>query len=232
MITFMRGNHTFKSFPTIEDLVTWNKSRTVDEVHGFEMFSLSRGGDVPNVHCGMTETYPEFVTRCVSIAVKYFSGEQEKDSERKSAKSIDPSILDLCQSWAGNRSKDPRSQVGAAVYDPVTGGVFLGYNGFPKGIPDLNSRWQKRDKEDINGKQVYVVHAERNALRKAAMAIGENVARCTLYCTHKPCGSCMLDIVSHGIKRVVYANQHWNDPVTDMLSKEAGVVLDWIAVDK
>jgi deoxycytidylate deaminase len=177
------------------------------------------------------ETHTAFVDRCIRVLSDGKPAPADEDYTRKSAKSIDESVLDLCVSWANNRSKDPNTKVGAAVYDPVTGGVFLGYNGFPKGIADLNSRWQNRNKDDPNAKYPLVVHAERNALRKAGMALGENVARCVLYCTHKPCGPCMVEIAAYGIKRVAFSNKHWDDPLTDKIAQEAKVTLDWITVD-
>lgn len=229
MIYLTRGNHTTKTFFNVGDLRRWRETADHAEFYGFEMLSNRDG---ITLHRGLGETDIGFLDLCLRVLSDGKPERGDEDYTRKSAKSIDASILELCASWANNRSKDPNTKVGAAVYDPVTGGVFLGYNGFPRGIVDLNSRWQNRDKADINGKQGFVAHAEKNALRKAAMAIGENVARCVLYCTHKPCGSCMLDIVSHGIKRVVFVNKHWDDPMTDKLAQEAEITLDWIAVDK
>lgn len=229
MIYLIRGNHTSKSFFNLGDFRKWRDTADHSEFFGFEMMSNKDG---LKLHLQRGEATLTFLDRCVGVLAGDAPKPQDEDYTRKSAKSIDESVLDLCASWATNRSKDPNTKVSAAVYDPVTGGVFLGYNGFPKGIADLNSRWQNRDKADKNAKYFFVQHAEKNALRKAAMALGENVARCVLYCTHKPCGTCMLDIVSHGIKRVVFVNKHWDDPVTDKLAQEAEITLDWITVGK
>lgn len=225
MIYLVRGNHTSKSFFNLGDLRRWRETADHDEFYGFEMLS-NRDGVTIHLDGHKGETYSAFLDRCIRVLSDGKPAPADEDYSRKSAKSIDASILDLCVSWANNRSKDPNTKVSAAVYDPVTGGVFLGYNGFPKGIADLNSRWQNRDKNSLDSKYPFSVHAERNALRKAAMAIGENVARCVLYCTHKPCGSCMLDIVSHGIKRVVFIEKHWDDPITDKLAQEAEITLE------
>jgi hypothetical protein len=66
MITFMRGNHTFKAFPTLSELLDWNRTRTDAEVYGFEMFSINRGRVL--LRKEPRETYPDFVIRAVRAA--------------------------------------------------------------------------------------------------------------------------------------------------------------------
>jgi len=100
--------------------------------------------------------------------------------------------------------------VGAVVYDPETGGMFFGYNGFPKNIPDETAIWETPNKYD------YVVHAEVNAIRKATSALGHHVSRCELYSTNHPCHCCMKDaIIPAGIKKIRYINSHPEDELTD-----------------
>ena len=136
--------------------------------------------------------------------------------EIKSAKDIQNSIFDLITSWAENRSKDPRTKVGACVYDPVTGGVYLGYNGFPKGVADWADRW------DRPAKYSFVIHAEVNAIIKALQALGADVARCSLHITHQPCSGCMQMILQTGIKEVYYRNAK-PDAISELMAKEARI---------
>lgn len=96
----------------------------------------------------------------------------------------------LAQLFAQMRSKDPNTRVGSCVYDPLTGGLFLGYNGFPKGIPDFRRHWDNRDANSPDSKYARVVHAEANAVRKAMQALGQ-LDRCTLYVTHYLCHKCV-----------------------------------------
>lgn len=75
--------------------------------------------------------------------------------------------------FAKARSKDPNTKVGACVYDPASGGLFLGYNSFPKGFPDLKPLYDCRDKAGQNfvvgSKAEYAVDCDdgHNARRNA-----------------------------------------------------------------
>lgn len=124
---------------------------------------------------------------------------------RASAKSIDESIALTTEAWAQARSKDPSTKVGACIHDPSTGGLFLGYNGFPSAVPDRDEWWANR--EELPNKLCkydLVVHAEVNAVRKALVA-GVKLETASLYCTHLPCPRCMRDVIcANGIKTVYY----------------------------
>ena len=91
-------------------------------------------------------------------------------------------------------SKDPSTKVGAVLVGTDKRQVALGYNGFPPGITDSNSRLADRDI-----KLRYTLHAERNVLDNAHFP----TQGATLYVTHPPCTSCALSIISKGIRRVV-----------------------------
>lgn len=66
-----------------------------------------------------------------------------------STKTVNAAVMDLVRTWADLRSKDPSTKVGACVIDPATGGLFLGYNGFPAGVADSQDIWTRRtDSED------------------------------------------------------------------------------------
>lgn len=126
----------------------------------------------------------------------------------KSRDSLEYAIMAVCHLWAGSRSKDPSTKVGACIYDPHSGGLFLGYNGFPAGVPDLEDAWKARsadpDKALHLTKYDLVIHAETNAVRKALIA-GVDLRQAMLICTHIPCSHCMKDVVvANGIKTVIY----------------------------
>lgn len=67
----------------------------------------------------------------------------------------------------------------------------LGYNGAP---PSVEIDWGERDQ-----RRGYVVHAEVNALRWVRP--GEVALAAS---TSLPCATCMLEIVSYGIRRVAF----------------------------
>lgn len=128
----------------------------------------------------------------------------------RSERDMSDAILLVCQTWAQARSKDPKTKVGAAVFDPRTGGLFLGYNGFPAGVPDYTDRW------DGPHKYEWVVHAEANAIRKALMAL-HDLSDCTLYCTHEPCLACVRDwILPSGVRTVCFIHRR-DDEARDRL---------------
>jgi dCMP deaminase len=103
--------------------------------------------------------------------------------------------------------------------------MFLGYNGFPKGISDTEERWGPDNKYN------YVIHAEENALIKALMGLGIRVRECELYVTLQPCHMCMRLIVQCGIKTVYYLNAR-PDPITAEMAREAGVTVSKFEVEK
>lgn len=141
---------------------------------------------------------------------------------QKSRLELMPSVMRMCKLWADMRSKDPSTKVGAAIYDGATGGLSLGYNGFPAGMPEDSDWWNTRigtvcnEPEDMT--EVYqltkydlVIHAEVNAARKALMA-GVNLrdASSILVCTHIPCPQCFKDVVlANRMQTVLYATDNY-----------------------
>lgn len=94
------------------------------------------------------------------------------------------------------RSKDPSTKVGAVIIDPDERPVAYGYNGFPRGVRDLKSRWERPYKYD------FVCHAEHNAIEHSRMR--GDISGSTIYLTHfPPCQNCAKMIVQAGIKKVV-----------------------------
>lgn len=141
-----------------------------------------------------------------------------QDGFLQSQEDINTSIMIIVDQWAKLRSKDPNTKVGAGVYDPVTGALFLGYNGFPSKFPDSKSLWCNRDKNSLFNKYEFVIHAEANAIRKALMALGDQVSRCHLYVTHYPCHRCLVDfIIPNQIKTIFFSSYYPEDVLSQQL---------------
>lgn len=129
------------------------------------------------------------------------------------------------------RSKDPRSQNGAAITSSDNRILSTGYNGFlhvePKhGNNDEIYSWEK-DEDFTKDRLSYVVHAEANALLNYR-GIHRDMVGGTLYCTQIPCNECAKLIAQSGIKKVIYLYDE-NKPrveVTKKILKYAGVELE------
>lgn len=91
-------------------------------------------------------------------------------------------------------SKDPSTKAGAVIVDDYRRVVSHGYNGFPRGVIDSDSRYDDRDT-----RLLMVVHAEANALSNAPIPIRGT----TLFCTNFPCNECAKLIIQEGIYSVV-----------------------------
>ncbi|MEM5877858.1 MAG: dCMP deaminase family protein [Candidatus Aenigmatarchaeota archaeon] len=105
-------------------------------------------------------------------------------------------------------SKDPSTKVGAVIVDDKNIILGLGYNGFPRGVPD-----REDDYLDKKVKYELIVHAEMNAILNSS----KNLYNCnaTIYIWPLfPCNECAKAISQSGIKRVVSVkndkNQKWN----------------------
>lgn len=100
------------------------------------------------------------------------------------------------------KSKDPSSQIGAVIVGVDKQVLSTGFNGFPRGINELDeTRWERPIKYQ------YVEHAERNAIYNAART-GVSLKGATLYLCGfgpptAPCTECAKAIIQSGIARVV-----------------------------
>ena len=125
-------------------------------------------------------------------------------------------------------SKDPSTQIGAiAVKDKRL--ISTGYNGFPRGIQDLDDRWNNREE-----KYKYVVHAEMNCIYNANYH-NQSLKGSTMYIVGLPvCHECAKGIIQAGVIRVVAefkdAPLKWakSTEITEKMFKEADVVYDKI----
>ena len=128
-------------------------------------------------------------------------------------------------------SKDPSTKVGAVVARSNHTIVSIGYNGFPRGIEDSESRLNNREL-----KYSLVVHAEANAI----LNTNEYLGGYTLYggiTTHyaPTCNECAKLIIQSGICRVVGRklkgeNNRWDDPnrIARDMYLEAGIIVDML----
>ncbi len=135
----------------------------------------------------------------------------------------DRRFLDLADHIA-QWSKDPRTKVGAVIVDEKKRVVSVGYNGFPRGVGDDDSRYVDRPT-----KHLFVAHAERNALDNAPLMVDG----CTMYVPLLPCNECAKSIIQKGITRVVtYKVKRdgtgFNWDITLKMFKEAGITLDLV----
>lgn len=122
------------------------------------------------------------------------------------------------------RSKDPNTQVGAAIVDENHRVVSVGYNGFPAGVSDDEFPWS-REGDVLTSKYAFVVHAELNAILNSQ----RSVRGCTIYVSLFPCNECAKAIIQSGIKKIVYESDKYNGVDTNIASKRmlkaAGVEL-------
>lgn len=107
----------------------------------------------------------------------------------------DQRFLDLATLVSG-WSKDPSTKTGAVIVGPDRSVLSVGFNGFPKGMPDLPKLYENREE-----KYSRIIHAEVNALLYAGRPLHEG---CTLYIApFMPCDRCVVQMLQAGIKRFV-----------------------------
>ena len=135
--------------------------------------------------------------------------------------------LHRAYSYAESKSLDPSTQNAAILLhpNPTIGVLVQAANGLPTGITLSDEVWRSPDK------YLYVEHAERNVIYKAAKR-GVITQGLTMYCPWICCADCARAIIQAGIKKVVghqdlldLTPDRWKNSVdvgTGML-KEAGV---------
>ena len=130
-------------------------------------------------------------------------------------------VANMVATW----SKDPGTKVGAVLVSERRI-IATGYNGFPQGIEDYESRYNDRET-----KLALTVHAEVNAILNAAKN-GAKTEHTTLYVTFPPCVSCTTAVIQAGVTRVVRphlstAPERWVDSFSKggKLMIEAGILV-------
>ena len=124
-------------------------------------------------------------------------------------------------------SKDPSRKIGAVAIGDKGQVLSQGYNGFPRGIFDYESRYENRET-----KYQYVVHAEMNCIYNATYN-GVSLADSSLYVWGLPaCSECAKGIIQVGIKKVYWSTDvevpdTWKQSLklSESMFKEANVEL-------
>lgn len=118
---------------------------------------------------------------------------------------------------SAQRSKDPRTQVGACIVNEENKIVGIGYNGMPVGCHDDEMPWGRDSDNILETKQLYVCHAELNAVLNKNSA---DVKNCTIYVALFPCNECAKVVIQSGIKEVVYYSDKYKDKPEFVASKK------------
>lgn len=116
-----------------------------------------------------------------------------------------------------DRSTCRRLKVGAALVSPG-GGVSIGYNGAPRGMPHCTPETC----DPFGSRCLSTVHAETNAILAAART-GMIISGSHLYCTHSPCESCARMIINSDIVGVTFSHLYGEEGVK--LLATAGITI-------
>ncbi|KAH8261341.1 hypothetical protein KR044_007425 [Drosophila immigrans] len=117
---------------------------------------------------------------------------------------------------SAKRSKDPVTQVGACIVDKHNRIVAIGYNGFPRNCSDDIFPWTKNGGDSLENKNLYVVHAEANAILNSS---GTSLDGTRLYTTLFPCNECTKLIIQSGIRDIFYISDKYADKPIYQASK-------------
>lgn len=120
-------------------------------------------------------------------------------------------------------SKDRSTQCGAVLVRPDKTVCSVGYNGFPKKMPDLDEYYENREE-----KYSRIIHCEINAV----LAAREPLNGYTLYVwPFMTCERCAVHVIQAGITRVVAPEtpldkkERWAASFEKLLSTTLSVVL-------
>lgn len=102
-------------------------------------------------------------------------------------------FIDLVETFA-KWSKDPSRKIGCVIVSADRGIIGHGYNGFPKGVPDVADAFYNKEY-----KRLRMIHAELNAVLNSS----SNLADSTLFTNRFPCHTCAGVIVQKNIGKIV-----------------------------
>ncbi|XP_033742666.1 deoxycytidylate deaminase-like isoform X2 [Pecten maximus] len=117
---------------------------------------------------------------------------------------------------SAQRSKDPKTQVGACIVNTENKIVGIGYNGMPQGCNDDLMPWNRNADSILDTKQLYVCHAELNAVLNKNST---DVKDCTVYVALFPCNECAKVLIQSRIKEVVYYSDKYHHKVEFVASR-------------
>lgn len=126
------------------------------------------------------------------------------------------------------KSKDPSTQVGCVIVGPDNEIRSTGFNGFPRGVNELDdTRWERPIKYE------WVEHAERNAVFNAAH-VGIQLKGCRAYLNWEPhpCINCTKGFIQAGIIEVIgpnipfpsHAGVDWKFEISKTMMTEANII--------
>jgi len=142
--------------------------------------------------------------------------------------------MKMCQVVA-SQSKDPSTKVGAIIVGKDDLVLSTGFNGFPRGVKDLDVRYFDRET-----KYKLIEHAERNAIYNAARA-GTSLLDSTLFVQWMPCHECARAIIQSGIARIFVGNfgdeklkKRWEESwgYSALMFAESGIELTFVDLPK
>ncbi|MDE0011612.1 MAG: dCMP deaminase family protein [Candidatus Poribacteria bacterium] len=115
------------------------------------------------------------------------------------------------------RSSCGRRRIGAVIVNEKNIIISTGYNGTPSGMLNcVDGGCARLGKDKSIGTGVSLpedmcMHAEENAIIFAAR-YGQAVDGAMIYCTVKPCHSCLKKIIQAGIRHIIYDgyNGEWS----------------------
>ena len=116
--------------------------------------------------------------------------------------SFDLYALELAET-ASRRSEDVFRKVGAVGLTNDKRVVAVAYNGLPSGFYMDQALSESRD-----ARRPYMIHAETNLCSLFKRGEVETVG-----ITCSPCSTCFLNLLSHGVKRVIYNGEYTDNDV-------------------
>lgn len=126
-------------------------------------------------------------------------------------------------------SKDPSTQCGAIIVGESGQVLSQGYNGFPRGLSDLDELYADREL-----KYKRISHAEMNAIYNASRT-GVSLYGSTIYVHGLPvCHECAKAIIQVGIEKVVMQKNtkkdRWNEScdLAQKFFREVGIKTSYI----
>jgi len=132
-------------------------------------------------------------------------------------------------SLASTRSCDSQTKHGCVITDKNHRVLGVGYNSFPKGMPDDKLPNTRPDKYK------WMVHAERNALANCSLRPDNGIA----YITGRPCIECVKAMYQEGIRTLICLDSHGThllddeeEAIFEILCSEGNINVEWITNKK
>jgi dCMP deaminase len=128
---------------------------------------------------------------------------------------------------AASKSKDPVRKVGCVIIGPDKEIRATGFNGFPRGVSDVEHRYENRE-----AKLNFTVHAEANAIAAAAR-VGVSLKDCKIIVTKHPCAQCAALLIQAGVTQLLIPHyedtSRWSfqNAIAMQMFSESGVTVEY-----